>query len=146
MLTIRLVDYAIAKYNPTSRPVLSMHLNAANCQCPTCVSIRTGNYNQKARNVYSIPVGSDRQSLARAAREMDRLAGDVSDWSTKGSAHSKPVIALEGDDRELKDQQARFASLASELNARSRDAPDAGGHKGLGSLGDVDRRESRYNA
>lgn len=138
----RVIDYAISKASPTSRPVLSMHLTAENCQCPSCVSIRTGEYSSKARNVYTVPVGQDRQSVTRAASELDRLAGDVGDWAQKGPHNTQPVLALQGSAAELRAQQQRFAGLASQLNAASRDAPVPGDVRTV----EINRRAVAYDA
>lgn len=125
------IDYVTERVSPTSRPVLAMHLNPANCQCPPCVSVRTGQYNSHARNVYAVPLGGDAKSLSSAADSVQRLADDVGDWAGKGVANTQPVVALEGDAQQLKALQGRVAALAAELRQKA-DKARQGGSQQIG--------------
>lgn len=120
------IDYITERVTPTSRPVLAMHLNPANCQCPPCRSIRDGSYNSAARNIYAVPVGQTSKDLSSAADSVQRLADDLGNWAQKGPTNTQPAIALEGSNEELAAFQARVAQLAVELRQKANKASAQG--------------------
>lgn len=121
-----MIDYVIERTSPTSRPVLAMHLNPTNCQCPPCASIRSGTYNSHARNVYAVPVGGDAAALASVADSLQRLADDMGDWAGKGVPNTQPAVALEGTPAQLAAQRSRVLALAGELRQKAQKAQSAG--------------------
>lgn len=125
-LTSSVIDYITERVTPSSRPVLAMHLNPANCQCPPCRSIRDGSYNSQARNIYAVPVGNSSNDLSSAADSVQRLADDIGNWAQKGPPNTKPAIAFEGSNEELAAVQGRFSQLAVELRQKANKASSQG--------------------
>lgn len=95
-----------------------MHLTSTNCQCPSCVAIRTGRYNKQARNVYAVPLGPN--GAEEAADSLQRLADDLGDWERRGVKGTKPVIALEGTGEELRGLRGWVEAVAAELRGKGK--------------------------